>query len=420
MGRRGEAVGHQFCHFWHHQHLSNEITTLNIQHQHSTKYKMVFLRSCCICVSLRTGTLIIAILGIILGAILIAPMSVFLEYHSFYIATFVTSGRDTAKLDDAEVPKMEFFSKILFSILLSLDVIYILSCVLLLVGVTAVKHIMMIPWLIYVFSALTSHLTLVLAFMISLADYASVAVFLGSSPSLVVITYLWLVVYSASKMIKKQEISARGPKSETVGAQSASHSSLSSLKENISRAIRGTPPPPYEAVTTKSSPRQKTSSEEKSGSVTSCSSLVDILHFKSEQSERSSQSNSRRSSDGETSTKPASPVTLLRKRSAGVNSDLLVFSDTGKPSLEPPPDTGATRKVSPQVLKASKSQSQLCTTRMESPSVLPKSQSSMISSFSPDVLIQFNSKPVEETSELSDETSSMSSTSLSLSENKNI
>ena len=42
---------------------------------------------------------------------------------------------------------MEFFSKILFSILLSLDVIYILSCVLLLVGVVAVKHIMMIPWL---------------------------------------------------------------------------------------------------------------------------------------------------------------------------------------------------------------------------------------------------------------------------------
>ena len=58
----------------------------------------------------------------------------------------------------------------------------------------------------YVFSALTSHLTLVLAFMISLADYASVAVFLGCSPSLVVITYLWLVVYSASQMIKKQEI----------------------------------------------------------------------------------------------------------------------------------------------------------------------------------------------------------------------
>merc|ERR1711997_301289 len=145
--------------------------------------------------------------------------------------------------------------------------------------------------------------------------------------------------------------------------QSASHTSLSSLKENISRAIRGTPPPPYEAVTTKSSAGQKTRSEDKSGSVTSCSSLVDILHFKSDQSERSSQSNSRRSSDGETSTKPASPVTLLRKRSSGVNSDLLVFSDTQTPSLEP--DTGAQSTVCPQLLKASKSQSQLCTSRME-------------------------------------------------------
>ena len=145
---------------------------------------------------------------------------------------------------------------------------------------------------------------------------------------------------------------------------------------------------------------------------------MDILHFKSDQSERSSQSNSRRSSNGETSTKPASPLTLLRKRSCGVNSDLLVFSDTEKPSLQT--DPRQQMKFCPNLLTTSKSQSQLCTGRKESPVALPKSQSSMISSFSPEVLIQFSSKPgVEETSELSDETSSMSSTSLSLSENKN-
>merc|ERR1711894_135598 len=108
--------------------------------------------------------------------------------------------------------------------------------------------------------------------MISLADYASVAVFLCSSPSLVILTYTWLMVYSCSQLIKKEEISARGPKAETVGGQSASHSSLSSLKENITRAIRGTPPPPYEAVTTKSSPREATPSRDKSGPATSCSS----------------------------------------------------------------------------------------------------------------------------------------------------
>ena len=220
-------------------------------------------------------------------------------------------------------------------------------------------------------------------------------------------------------------LSARGPKAETVGGQSASHSSLSSLKENITRAIRGTPPPPYEAVTTKSSPREATTSRDKSGPATSCSSLVELLHFKSssDQSERSSQSNSRRSSEGQTSTKPASPVTLLRKRSSGekANSDLLIFPGSEKYSPEP----------SSNNLRSSQSQSQLCTAHRETLR-LPKSQSSMISTFSPDLVIQF-SKPqscttpeqpnhetvvIDETSELSDETSSMSSTSLSLSDNK--
>ena len=56
------------------------------------------------------------------------------------------------------------------------------------------------------FCALISHLTIVLAFMISLADYASVAVFLCSSPSLVILTYTWLMVYSCSQLIKKEEI----------------------------------------------------------------------------------------------------------------------------------------------------------------------------------------------------------------------
>ena len=382
-------------------------------------------------------------------------MSVFLEYHSFYVTQFVASGRDSGKfVDDDQVPKMEFFSKMLFTILLALDVLYILACILLLVGVAAVKHIMMMPWLIWVriitglasgeinemiqtFCALISHLTIVLAFMISLADYASVAVFLCSSPSLVIISYLWLMVYSCSQLIKKEEIrlevslvettlmfplSARGPKAETVGGQSASHSSISSLKENITRAIRGTPPPPYEAVTTKSSPRDATTSRRKSGSGTSCSSLVELLHFKSstDQSERSSQSNSRRSSEGQTSTKPASPVTLLRKRSSGekTSSDLLMFP--------------ASQKQSPDhTLRSSQSQSQLCTAHRE-PLRLPKSHSSMISTFSPDLVIQFSkaqpgttpdqAKPqtllIDETSELSDETSSMSSTSLSFSDNK--
>merc|ERR1719414_692711 len=124
---------------------------------------MVLLQSCCLCINIKTGTFIIGSLGIILGGSLLAPMSVFLEYHSFYVTQFVATGRDSGKfVDDDQVPKMEFFSKMLFSILLSLDVIYIFSCVLLLAGVLAIRHLLMMPWLIWTACALISHLTLVL------------------------------------------------------------------------------------------------------------------------------------------------------------------------------------------------------------------------------------------------------------------
>ena len=79
-----------------------------------------------------------------------------------------------------------------------------------------------------------------------------------------------------------------------------------------------------QAVTSKSPPKPPKKSVEQS----SCSSLVDLLHFKSssEQSPRSTPSNSRRSSNGPTSshsTKPVSPASL-RKRSCA--SDLIMVN----------------------------------------------------------------------------------------------
>ena len=158
-------------------------------------------------------------------------------------------------------------------------------------------------------------------------------------------------------------------------ASSASHSSISSLKENITRAIRGAPPPPYEversnivtdqywlllrlyfqAVTsTKSPPRPVLKKQAKQSS---CSSLVDLLHFKSstEQSPRSTPSTSRRSSDGRASTKPepVSPISV-RKRSCA-----------GSPASVAPPG---------RALAASQSQSQLCSAATPRPHGLRKSQ----------------------------------------------
>ena len=101
---------------------------------------MVTVKSCCLCINIRTGTFIIGSLGIIFCSFLAAPMSIFLEHHAEYVNGYVSSEREVGKsMDDVQVPMMALFSKVLFSVVLSLDVIYILSCVLLLAGVAAVK-----------------------------------------------------------------------------------------------------------------------------------------------------------------------------------------------------------------------------------------------------------------------------------------
>merc|ERR1719232_2433254 len=319
-------------------------------------------------------------------------------------------------MDDDEIPRMAFFSRVFFTVLLSLDVIYILSCVLLLVGVATSRHMMMIPWLVFTFLSLINHLTLVLAFMISLPDYqAAVAVF-AAAPILLLMTYLWLVVYSCYQMIKKEEISLRGNKGK-VTTESASHTSLSSLRETINRAIRGTPPPPYEVVTSKSPP--KPVSTKKEDDENSCSSLVDLLHLKSssEQSQRSTPSSSRRSSDGRTTNNPVSPD--IRKTTA---SDILMT----RPGLPIPH----------KPLVSSQSQQQICRRAPGSWSrgqALRKSHSSVVGFHQSEYLIQFsrdslahasasNENPQKtlekQNSEMSDEVSSMSSTSLSISNTK--
>jgi len=375
---------------------------------------MVTVRSCCLCLNIRTGTFVLGSLGILLGGLLLAPVAEFLNHHGYYVTEFVKSERDIGKsMDDDEIPKMAFFSRVFFTTLLSLDVIYILSCALLLGGVSAARPLLMLPWLIFTFLGLVTHLTLVLAFMIALPDYHAAVACFASSPSLLTITYFWVVVYSCYQMIKKEEISKRGPQTG-VTASSASHSSISSLKENITRAIRGTPPPPYEAVTsTKSPPRPVLKKQAKQSS---CSSLVDLLHFKSstEQSPRSTPSTSRRSSDGRASTKPepVSPISV-RKRSCA-----------GSPASVAPPG---------RPLAASQSQTQLCSAATPRPHGLRKSQSNggvalhhadLFIKFSRDSLGQAAPLPAAaqvaetENQELSDETSSMSSTSLSLQDTK--
>ena len=65
---------------------------------------MVALRSCCLCVSPRTGSFILATLGIVFGAVLLAPMAVFLDFHGYYVTHYVADARVAGNyIDDDQV-----------------------------------------------------------------------------------------------------------------------------------------------------------------------------------------------------------------------------------------------------------------------------------------------------------------------------
>jgi len=306
---------------------------------------MGMLRSCCLCFSTRTGSFVLGTLGIILGATLLAPMAIFLDYHSYYITQFVATERVGGNyIDDDQVPKMELFSKILFTALLTLDVIFVLSCVLLLAGIAGTRHLLMLPWLIFTAGAIIVQITLVISFMIAVADYGAVAIFLGSSPGLALAIYLWCVVYAAYQIVKKADTAKRGAQMGPGTGGSASQSSISSLKEGLHRVIGGSPPPPYEAVTTKPSPKQgnlcKTSSV-----VASTSSCSDLLPL-------SSNCSSRRASD-EVSTKPVSPTSLPPRPSISSLGCKVTVPSPPSPAAHP------TFPTSPGSLRSSQSHGQL-------------------------------------------------------------
>merc|ERR1712156_801789 len=387
-----------------------------------TRRRMAVLRSCCLCFSTRTGSFVLGTIGIIVGATLLAPMAVFLDYHSYYITQFVASERVSGNyIDDDQVPKMELFSKMLFTALLALDVIFVLSCVLLLAGIAGTRHLLMLPWLVFTAGGIIVQITLVISFMIAVADYGAVAIFLGCSPVLGLVIYLWFVVYAA---YKKADTARRGAQMGPGTGGSESQSSISSLKEGLHRVIGGSPPPPYEAVTTKPSPKTNAlckiasvaPSKSSKSSTSSCSDLLPP----------SSATPSRRPSD-EQSTKPCSPTSLPPRPSiSSLGCKVTIPQPTSPRPLAP---------TSPATsLKSSQSHGHLCNSQQTGG--LRRSQSSSQASqaatekntklqeplvpktvqVAAPLLVRQEAVEASCTSLLSDETSSMSSTSLSIPE----
>jgi len=131
--------------------------------------KRTRMKTCCIFFSLKTGTVILGCLGIIVFVLALVPHSIILQNHDFYINNFVVEQRSDGERDlrDSEIPEIEHFSKIASGILVAYDTIFIFSSIFLIAGVSAEKRFLLVPWLVNLMLTILLVVVLLLAIIFS-------------------------------------------------------------------------------------------------------------------------------------------------------------------------------------------------------------------------------------------------------------
>ncbi len=108
-------------------------------------------------------------------------------------------------LDD-EIPSVEFFSRVAWSLCVAYDVIVVLASVGLIAGTTSRKRYFLVPWLTVVSLSLLFALVLVLAAMIGQGgSRGAFFIFLFAAPAMAAFGYCWMVVYSAFHQLRNSD-----------------------------------------------------------------------------------------------------------------------------------------------------------------------------------------------------------------------
>ncbi|XP_026317506.1 lysosomal-associated transmembrane protein 4A-like [Hyposmocoma kahamanoa] len=159
------------------------------------------LTKCCCCASTRTGTLIIATLGIILSIITIIVIWV-APRHQVSFTTFIFDDDVDRWLSDNEVPRIILTINLCFTILI---------CSLLIVAVNKRRSWMMLPFvvlgIVLAIGLLISVLHTSITYYLSKEDHVILAtcILIGGLIYLCLFLYLWVVVFSHYLDVRDEE-----------------------------------------------------------------------------------------------------------------------------------------------------------------------------------------------------------------------
>lgn len=161
------------------------------------------LQKCCCLASTRTGTIITAILGIILSIVTIITVWV-IDRHYVSFRTFIFAEDFDKKLSDMEIPRIIVTVNLCFTILI---------CLLLIVAVLKRRSWLMLPWVVLgivlaiglLISILHTSITYYLDDKIKDHNILATCVLIGGLIYLCIYVYLWVVVFSHYLDVRDEE-----------------------------------------------------------------------------------------------------------------------------------------------------------------------------------------------------------------------
>merc|ERR1712156_257484 len=211
------------------------------------KPAMAVLKVFCLCITPRTGSVVLGGLGIIMAVLMIVPPCLILESHEYYFNEFIREQKTYGGVDirDEDIPAIKKFNQVTLATFVAYLVMFTFASILMLAGVAGRKSFLLVPWLIICFMTLLFFLIMAISAMFAIASIKALAVIFPAGVPLAFGVYFWFAVYSTFVQLRSEETakmvrSAIKPQGTNSGSSANNNSAVSNSLTDVNPCASGT------------------------------------------------------------------------------------------------------------------------------------------------------------------------------------
>jgi len=205
------------------------------------------LKVFCLCITPRTGSVVLGGLGIIMAVLMIVPPCLILESHEYYFNEFIREQKTYGGVDirDEDIPAIKKFNQVTLATFVAYLVMFTFASILMLAGVAGRKSFLLVPWLIICFMTLLFFLIMAISAMFAIASIKALAVIFPAGVPLAFGVYFWFAVYSTFVQLRSEETakmvrSAIKPQGTNSGSSANNNSAVSNSLTDVNPCASGT------------------------------------------------------------------------------------------------------------------------------------------------------------------------------------